>query len=133
MTHPNEQRLRELYALFARGDLGGFLGGCTDDVTFTVPGPNRFTGDRPRAIFSRATFGDLVGVVMEVSAGTFSEEIVDVFANEEHGVLLLVHRLTRNGRPVEYRTAHIVELREGRIATWREYPGDDNRFAEAWS
>jgi len=38
MAHPNEMRLRDLYATFARGDLVGFLKGCTDDVTFTVPG-----------------------------------------------------------------------------------------------
>lgn len=34
MSHPNEDRLRALYATFANGDLAGFLDRCTDDVTF---------------------------------------------------------------------------------------------------
>jgi hypothetical protein len=29
MAHPNEERLRDLYATFAKGDLQGFLDGCT--------------------------------------------------------------------------------------------------------
>jgi ketosteroid isomerase-like protein len=133
MGHPNEQHLRDLYALFAKGDMTGFLSGCTEDATFTVPGPNQITRNQPSAVFTKATFGDLVTPVMQVSGGTFSEEVVDVFANDEHGVLLLVHRLQRDGRPVEYRTAHVVELRNGNIAAWREWPGDNAGFAEAWA
>lgn len=133
MGHPNEQHLRELYALFAQGDMPGFLNGCTDDATFTVPGPNQITRGQPSAVFTKATFGDLVTPVMQISSGTFSEEVVDVVANDEHGVLLLVHRLQRDGKPVEYRTTHIVQLRNGNITTWREWPGDNAVFALAWA
>jgi len=130
--HPNEQKLRDAYALFALGDMPGFLAGCTDDVTFHVPGPNQITRGQSSAEFTKAAFGDLVAPVMQVSAGTFSEEVVDVFANDEHGVLLLIHRLQRDGTAVEYRTAHVVQLRGGKISAWQEWPGNLAGFAAAW-
>src|SRR4051794_8893044 len=129
MQHPNELALRESYALFARGDVPGFLNGCTDDVTFTVPGPNRITRGEPQAVFTKGTFVDLVTPVMQVSGGTFSEEIVDVCANDSHGTLLLTHRLQRDGKSIEYRTAHVVQMRDGKIAAWQEWPGDLSGFA----
>ena len=49
MAHPNEDHLRDLYAIFAKGDLQGFLDGCTDDVTFHVPGDTRASGELLRA------------------------------------------------------------------------------------
>ena len=129
MAHPSEQRLRDLYAAFAQGDLPTVLGMCTDDIRFTVPGHNQVTGQ-----YTKETFGPgLIATVMELTAGTFSEEIVDVFANDEHGVVLLVHRFQRQGRPVEYRTAQIWAIRDGQFASWREHPGDEQRFDEAWA
>jgi hypothetical protein len=47
-------------------------------------------------------------------------------------VLLLVHRLQRDGKAVEYRSAHVVRLTNGNIASWREWPGDLSGFAAAW-
>jgi hypothetical protein len=47
---------------------------------------------------------------MEGSGGTFREEVVDVFANDDHGVLLLLHTFERDGVHREYRTAHIIEF-----------------------
>ncbi|MBV9323606.1 MAG: nuclear transport factor 2 family protein [Chloroflexi bacterium] len=132
MGHPNEHRLRDLYALFARGDMPGFLAGCTDDVVFTVPGPNQITRGQASAVFTKENFGDLVTPVMQISGGSFSEEVIDVCANDEHGVLLLVHRLQREGKPVEYRTAHVVQLTDGKIAAWQEWPGDLSGFGAAW-
>jgi ketosteroid isomerase-like protein len=44
--HPNEERLRDLYAKFAQGDLPAFLDGCTDNVRFTVPGNPPGSGTR---------------------------------------------------------------------------------------
>ena len=64
MAHPNEQRLRELYVLFAQGDMPAFLAGGTDDVVFTVPGPNQITRGEPSKVFGKDTFVDLVTPVM---------------------------------------------------------------------
>jgi ketosteroid isomerase-like protein len=127
VTHPNEDRLRDLYATFAKGDIPQFLDGCTDDVTFVVPGEAAVSGT-----FTKATFMDLLAPVMERSGGTFQEEVLDVFANDDHGLVLLHHTFDRDGEPREYRTAHIVELRDGQISAWAEHPGSLREFEQAW-
>jgi len=127
MPHASETRLRELYATFAKGDLQGFLDGCTDDVTFTVPGNTPVSGE-----FDRASFIEWISGVIGQTGGTFREHVLDVFANDDHGVLLLHHEFDRDGVHREYRTAHICKLRDGRIAGWTEHPGSLREFEEAW-
>ena len=127
MAHPNEERLRELYAVFARGDLQGFLDGCTDDVTFMVPGNTRGSGT-----FTKATFTDWITGVLGQTGGTFREDVLDVFANDEHGILLLHHSFDRDGAHRQYGTAHVCQLRDGRISAWEERPGSLREFEDAW-
>ena len=127
MTHSNEKTLRGLYAKFAQGDIAGFLDGCADAVTFYVPGNAAVSGS-----FSKATFTDLLAHVMERSGGTFREDVLDVFANEEHGVLLLHHHFERDGKARSYETDHVIEFADGKIASWSEHPGSLAEFEEAW-
>ena len=127
MQHPNESMLQELYARFGQGDMPGFLAGCADRVTFSVPGEAAVSGE-----FTKATFMDLIGRVMERSGGTFREDVLGVFANDQHGVLLLHHQFERDGKCRAYRTARIVEFVDGKIAAWREHPGSEPEFADAW-
>src|SRR5947199_323314 len=122
--HANEAALRDAYAIFGKGDMEGFLACCTDDVTFKVPGHNQGTGT-----YSKGTFMDLMGVVMGVAGPSFREDVLDVVANDERGVLLLLQAFDRTDTGhVEYRTAHKVELRDGKISAWEEWPGDMERF-----
>jgi ketosteroid isomerase-like protein len=127
MTHPNEAVLRDLYAVFAKGDIAGFLAGCTDDATFTVPGDAAVSG-----VVSKGTFEPWIIGVLTRTEGTFQEHVLDVFANDDHGVLLLHHKFEREGRHREYRTAHIVEFRDGLISRWEEHPGSLREFEDAW-
>ena len=127
MGHVNEQRLRELYATFARGDLAGFLDGCTDDVIFAVPGYAYSSGT-----YSRDEFVPWISDVIGRTGGTFQEDIIDVVANDERGVLLLVHTFERDGTRHEYQTAHLVHFQDGRIARWIEHPGSMREFEDAW-
>jgi ketosteroid isomerase-like protein len=127
LGHPNEERLRDLYAIFARGDIEGFLAGCTDDVTFTVPGNTPGSGS-----FTKDEFPDWIGGVIGQTGGSFKEDVLDVFANDDHGLLLLRHEFDRDGVHREYRTAHICELSDGLIAKWTEHPGSMREFEEAW-
>jgi uncharacterized protein len=127
MSHPNEDFLRRLYALFAQGDLGGFLDGCTDDVTFTVPGNTPGSGT-----FTKDSFVAWITGVLGQTGGTFREDVLDVFANDDHGILLLHHEFDRDGQRRTYATAHVCELRDGLISTWEERPGSLREFEQAW-
>jgi ketosteroid isomerase-like protein len=128
MAHPNEQMLRQLYAAFGRGDMQAVLGSCTDDVVFHVPGRSRLAGD-----YDRSGFPAMIGKVMELSAGTFREDVLDVLVGQDHGAALLRHRLERGGTPIEYTTLHVWRLRDGKCAEWWEHPRDQYAFDQVWS
>jgi len=127
MGTSSEQRLRQLYAAFAQGDLAGFLDGCTDDVTFAVPGYAWGSGTH-----TREQFIPWVESLVARTGGTFREDIVDVVANDERGMLLLVHTFERDGTRHEYQTAHLVEFRGDKISRWIEHPGSMREFEAAW-
>ena len=128
MSDHAESLLRELYSRFGKGDLPGVLELCTDDIVFHVPGTAPFSGD-----YTRSNFGDLIGQVMQISGGTFREEIVDLVANDQHGVAILDHFLERGGKKIAYRTDHIWQLRDGKCCGWLERPGDEDAFSRVWS
>jgi ketosteroid isomerase-like protein len=124
-----EGTLRELYTRFGRGDLAGVLELCTDDVTFDVPGKSQLPSRT-----TKATFGpELVGKVMQLSGGTFREELIDILAGETHAAAYLTHSFERAGKPYSYRTIHLWGLRDGKLSSWREFPEDQHVFDAAWA
>jgi ketosteroid isomerase-like protein len=127
MAHPNESRLLELYGMLARGDVDGFLAACTDDIVFTVPGNAAVSGT-----WTKWTFRRMLVPAATVSGGTLRQTITHVIANDDQGMLLLDHRLEREGRPHAYRTAHIVRFRGSLLCAWTEHPGSLAELEEAW-
>ena len=71
-------------------------------------------------------------MAMEVTQGSFREEVEDVLANEQHAVVLARHQFTRDGQPRHYRTAHVYDIRDGRLVNCWEQPQDLSLFDEAW-
>ena len=65
----------------------------------------------------RASMGEMPDV-------TLTYEVHDVLANDEHAIALGTAKATRDGRTLEYRTAEIFHLRDGK-ATERWAFSDD--------
>jgi ketosteroid isomerase-like protein len=128
MSHPPEQRIQDAYAAFGRGDLEGYLQVCTADFSFRVPGKGGISG----TWVGKQGMYELAGKAMAETAGTFREEVEDVLANDRHAVVLALHRFSRNGTAKEYRTAHVYEVREGKLAACFEQPRDSAVFHDAW-
>ncbi len=128
MAHALETVIREAYAAFGRGNVDGYLDACTPDFTFYVPGNGGISG----SFTGKAGLWDLAGKAMSITGGTFQEEVEDVLANDSHAVVLARHRFTRDGSPRDYRTAHVYELRDGKLACCFEQPRDLTAFDEAW-
>jgi ketosteroid isomerase-like protein len=128
MPHPLEATIREAYAAFGRGDVDGYLQSCTEDFTFHVPGRGGISG----RYIGRHGLYDLAGKAMEVTGGTFQEEVEDVLANDDHAVVLARHRFTRGGNSMDYRTAHVYEIHEGKLSHCHEQPRDPASFHNAW-
>jgi ketosteroid isomerase-like protein len=126
-SHPNEALLERLYACLNEGDVQGFLAGCTEDATFLVPGRIAVGGS-----YSKTAFADLLTRTWDESDGRFLANVLAVAANDDHGILLVFFRFQREGQVRDYRTAHIVTFRDGRIATWEGHPGGEAEFEAAW-
>jgi ketosteroid isomerase-like protein len=47
-------------------------------------------------------------------------------------VVLARHRFKRNGAAKDYRTAHVYEIRDGKLAQCYEQPRDSASFHDAW-
>lgn len=128
MAHPLEATIREAYAAFGRGDIDGYLRQCAEDFTFHVPGHGGIAG----AYVGKQGLYDLAGKAMGITGGTFREEVEDVLANDKHAVVLARHRFTRDGSAKDYRTAHVYEIVEGKLARCFEQPRDPAGFDDAW-
>jgi uncharacterized protein len=128
MAHPLEAIIREAYAAFGRGDIDGYLQPCTENFTFQVPGRGGIAG----TYVGRQGLFDLAGRAMEITGGSFQEEVEDVLANDNHAVVLARHRFTVQGNLKEYRTAHVYEISNGKLARCFEQPRDPVSFDAAW-
>ena len=89
-------------------------------------GRNQIAGDyRGReAVF--AYFGKL----MEVTEGSFHLDLHAVFANDEHGVALVVTTASRDGRSIKINDAHIFRLREGKVVEFWDASTDQHAYDE---
>jgi uncharacterized protein len=128
MAHPMETGIREAYAAFLRGDLDGYFRWCTDDWVFNVAGTGAIAG----AYHGRDGLYELAGKAMATTNGSFQEEVEDVLANDQHGVVIARHRFTRDGQSRDYRTVHVYTIRDGKLAECFEHPRDQGAFDEAW-
>ena len=125
----NETTLRSVYEAFGRGDMDGVLANCTDDIIFHNPGRSQIAGDYK----GRDGFMAMAGKVMELSGGTFREELTDALANDRHGIALARHSLERSGKKYEYHTVHVWRIKDGKFTEFFEHPGDTIAFEEAWA
>jgi hypothetical protein len=128
MAHQLESVIRGAYAAFGRGDVDGYLRACTDDFAFNVPGRGGIGG----TYRGKEGLYQLAGKAMEITGGTFDEVVEDVLANDHHAVVLALHRFTRDGRQKQYRTAHVYNVRDGKLTECFEQPRDQASFDEAW-
>jgi ketosteroid isomerase-like protein len=128
MKHPNALTLEKIYADFARGDLQALLASCADSMTFQVPGKSKLAGK-----YTKSTFQEFVTRLSELSGGTFKLEVHDILASEQHGAVLSTERLTKSGKPVEFRMVHIWRFEAGKPVAWYAYPRDLYQFDAIWS
>jgi uncharacterized protein len=128
MAHALESTIREAYAAFGRGDVDGYLQPCTEDFSFNIPGRGAIAGSWR----GKEGLYELARMAMEVTGGTFREEVEDVLANDYHAIVLARHQFIRDGQSREYRTAHVYDVRDGKLAKASEQPQDLFLFDDAW-
>jgi ketosteroid isomerase-like protein len=129
MTHPNEELIRRGYDAFSAGDLETVLSIFDENIRWHVPGRSPLAGDYRGHDEVTGFFGTLI----ERSGGTFSVEVHDVLANDEHVVVLAVLRGERGGAPYAGMSAHIWHVADGKAVEFWTASTDQYAADEFWS
>ena len=126
----NKRIAAELFARFTAGDIEGVLGLMTDDVTWRVPGKpeltpvsGSFDKQRLRRLFQHMTSQLENGLAMTV-IGSIAEGDRVAVEVESTGDL-------KNGRKYRQQYHFCIELRDGKIASVREYL-DTHHAYDVW-
>ncbi|MGH9186710.1 MAG: nuclear transport factor 2 family protein, partial [Acidimicrobiales bacterium] len=69
----------------------------------------------------------------ELSGGTYSPEIHDILANDEHTVALLHVTARRNAKTLDQDYALVLHIRDGQITEAWEVWTDEAAWDEFWS
>ncbi len=129
MAHPNEEFLRESYAIFSKGDMQALSEMFADDVVFHPPGRG------PLSVVSRGK-EELLGYLsklFELSGGTFRAELHDVVANDEHAVGLQTSRAERGGKTLETHDVLVAHIENGKFREIWFHSDDSQSGDEFWS
>ena len=117
--HPNATILRDLAERMSSGDMEAAMSVLADDVEWHEIGRAEPTRGK-EALAQR--YAESVGD-FQVTATTH-----DVVANDEHAVQLLDVTARRGDRTLEYRTAEIYHMKDGRITARWAFSDDTERI-----
>jgi ketosteroid isomerase-like protein len=127
--HPNLATARTGYEAFARGDLAAVSDLFSDDIVWHSGGNNILTGDYEGKEAVLGYFGQL----MQETGGSFSNDIHDMLANDEHGVALVTASATRGVKSFEGNLVHVFHMRDNKMTEFWSFPEDQNMFDEFWA
>jgi ketosteroid isomerase-like protein len=125
-----EQRFRQGYENFGKGDLEAIRADFAPDIVWHAGGSNILTGDYKGVddcfkLFMR---------IFEETGGTFKNEVHDVLANDTHGVALVKVSGSRKGKTIESNTVHVVHYNsEGQITESWIIPENSEEVDAFWS
>jgi uncharacterized protein len=118
--HPNVQRLRDAYTAFGKGDFDVLTQLWADDIRWHEPGSTELSGEYtgPQQVF--AMFGRL----MEITEGSFRLDVRTVLADDNWGTAVVHLTAHRGERTLDTVSAHIMRIRDGRVAEFWEASTD---------
>jgi ketosteroid isomerase-like protein len=112
VTYSNADLLQRIYDAAARGDLQPLLDTLKDDIAWQDSSLGPLAGDY-RGKEEVLTF---FGRMADVYAGTLRLEVLDIVANDNHGVVLTSEQGESAGELIMWRGTHIFTFRDGRCA-----------------
>lgn len=126
-TDQHANSLKRLYELWRAGDAAAIAREFSEKLTFEIKGRSQLSGKHDRAQFS-----GLMLKMKELSGGSLQSEIHDMLVSDRHAMVLATHKLTRGGKPHEYRSVHVWRFEDGRPIAGYEYLRDGHQFDEIW-
>ena len=125
--HPNGALISEGYAAFAKGDMDTIAGLFDDDIAWHTSGTGVMSGDYAGKDAVFAYFGKL----MELTEGTFHQEIHALLADDDH-VVVLTSSGQDKPRPFTGQTVFVWHGRDGKAVECWNVPMDQAAAAAAF-
>jgi ketosteroid isomerase-like protein len=115
--HPDAERIRRLFDAFTHGDMATMTDLIAVDTVWHIPGRGPLSGDHR----GRDTVFELSSRLVQGSDGTFTQELHDALATDEHAVALTHASARRGAHGYDFNDAWVFDLRQGQIAEawWR--------------
>jgi uncharacterized protein len=127
--HPNLTTFRSIYRAFTTGDMDSLATFFDDDVTWHTPGQHPLAGAYEGRAATLASFAE----EFERSGGTYSVDVRDVLANDEHVVALLHATADREDKRLNEDYVIVFDMRDGKVdAAWEVWK-DQASVDEFWS
>jgi len=118
--------VRAMYDALAAADIPTFVSLLDPDVQWTVPGRHMLAGT---TVGVPALLAHLAEVAQR-TAGQVSVDVKDVLAGASYTSAVVDVEMTVDGRSVQDHQVHLFGFRDSRIASVREYHGDERAFDE---
>ena len=125
--HPNAQTVLLGFQAFGEGDMEALRGILAGEVTWHVPGRNKWSADYsgPDAVV-RYLSGVSAAATIETSPHA-------VLADDDHVVILGSASSSRNGKSFTTNIAYVFHVKEGRITEAWVIPADQHGQDEFWA
>lgn len=122
--HPNLTASRAGYKAFAEGDMASLNELLADDIVWHFPGDNILSGDYKGKEEVLGMFARLA----QETGGTFRNDVHDMLANDEHGVVLVNQTAERGGKKIEGRSVHVGHWNDGKLTEFWSIQEDQAAF-----
>jgi ketosteroid isomerase-like protein len=109
--HPNATRMRQGFEAFVAGDMATVADLIAEDAVYHIPGRRALAG----TYSAREAFFGFVAEVIQRSEGTFTQEVHDVLATDDHVVVLTRVTARRGDRSYVDNNAWVFHMEGGRI------------------
>ena len=126
--HPNAEVFRKGYTAFQQGDLDTVRSLFADDIEWTFPGHNHYSGTHRGA----DTVLGLFGQQMQETNGTFKVDVHDIVANDTHAIALASASGERDGKSLTDRYTHVVHVEGGKIKESWIFEENQDKVDDFW-
>jgi ketosteroid isomerase-like protein len=130
MTQSDAELLRGGYEAFAAGDVPAVLLLFSEDIAWHVAGRSPIAGDY------RGHDGVLgfFGALQARSNGTFKLDVHQILDSGDGTVVALVTETAhREDARLDLSQAHVWQVRDGKVTSFRDFPADAYAMDEFWS
>lgn len=128
MAHANAELLQRAYDAFRAGDMQTLGDMMADDVVWHVSGTSAISGTYKGKEDTFAYFQRLG----ERSGGSFSFDVHDIVANDDHTVGLIAVHAERDGKQFDDQAVMVFHIDDGRVTSQWTYSYDQQASAEFW-